>query len=1228
MKKWDKRSKSQTKELYLSRAVEVQPVFHREELAQISDLASTSILELEAWADGESVIFEGKGSSDGISSNDSANQTTNSNSSIQNKNQQRTNSSKTQTQRPQSSSSESRATDDLYHEFIKTASSDHDNIQNIVSDWISRLSQLDSAKDRITNIFLLSIPTKASDEALLALYNSGYVNIQNLDEISNQSVLHKACIAGRTVIVDLALQQSVDPTLQDTYGRTALHYACIHNHPDLIKKLVDHGADINALDKDNFSPLLCSIITKHSQCLNLLLELGAKGDDDSEKYYIPLNFACQNGDYEAAKMLLSRWPSVIKPDAEGLYPIHIVARAGHDKLIPLLIPYNNVNQIDKLNKWTALFYAASEGHVTAVKELLKAKAQADILDEDGHTPLYYATWEGHVECMDLLSRALAINGASLMDQSRPIPINKPTDTVTNNIHDSNNNFPDHSSSITQKANSINESSLQKIYKSYSKTEGTFSSSSSSFSPNEMDIESGDIDGIPDLALPPPILPFRRYGHNFLDKKAFVQLIFEVSATSKPIRFDKGENSLPAGRLTIASRNNHDIIPQSLMLPISDNDRIVSFQVDSLDNFAIDFEIYPTYGTKIVAKTAALSYIFNSTFKDLPEYQILGTRHSCTLPLFDMRLQTVGSITFAFQIVLPFSGEPLEITKFDTYWKSTSQVEQGSSTGNSSFPSSLSHNSGFPSLGSSQSHSGINVPASSQSQVQMLLQSQRSGSPLISSTMNSIISGSPAAPPTLSLSNNNNNSNLLSGSFGSSTNVNNHHNNHGISQALSFVTASSLSGEFSRIKVCLTSDLIPVVCGSWSLNINGVELPIGNLKLDQILNIVSSTSFSGFASSQQYIDNTIHQITNATSPEALHKACHSRIIPLSKFLEAAPLEAKLDISVLYATRVEAIYMNLGINTFPDLNIYVDKILTVIFDHVRSVRSTKTQNNAPFGSTPSQTRSIIFSSAHPDVCTVLNWKQPNFPVFFHVNSIEVHPKELISLAKNPQYDVGPKTESGDADGDIDLPQETESSTATPTQESIDNNVTRPAFKVVSAHGLPVSETDKRCTSLKDAAMFAASNNILGIICSSSLLNLVPGLVDSIRVFGLVLVSETKSEDETSLEASELTHGFNLKQEESKLDQTPMEKDHTPSVSSNVSNVATLLSSSISSTNDNMISSVVSAFPSFSCSNPTASTKGTNQFFGNGPNNNQTKQYGPPGIDGIRTLSVLTFRGAIDM
>jgi CDK inhibitor PHO81 len=53
----------------------------------------------------------------------------------------------------------------------------------------------------------------------------------------------------------------------------------------------------------------------------------------------------------------------------------------------------------------------------------------------------------------------------------------------------------------------------------------------------------------------------------------------------------------------------------------------------------------------------------------------------------------------------------------------------------------------------------------------------------------------------------------------------------------------------------------------------------------------------------------------------------------------------------------------------LNEFVDSILTIVFDHARAQRAQS----------PQAVRSMVFSSYNPQLCTALNWKQPNFPVF---------------------------------------------------------------------------------------------------------------------------------------------------------------------------------------------------------------------------------------------------------
>jgi CDK inhibitor PHO81 len=584
LKKWDKTSKSRTKELYLHRAVEIQPCFNRDVLRDLSDKATTARLDLEALSEGDNIQH-------------------------------------IEITKPTIGQRVGTEASDTDLQVRQAAASGN---LPALKEWLARLSNSPNPGEVFTRIFLASI-SDAPNDSLLMILESPYVNIQAEDDINERNCLHEATIYGKDSVLEYALAKGVDPARLDSYGRLPLHYACLKGRLSMLEKLLAAAPDtVDVKDHDNFTPLIHSIVHEKIECVRTLLSHNASAEPSSSSDHIPLNLACQHESIEAVTLLLKRHAEFL-PDAEGLFPQHLVARSSRTADLLLLLKDHgaDLNQRDKLYQWTPLFHAASEGRVECLRVLLEHGADPTTLDEKGLTATYYATWEGHLSCMHLLWEHQKQNTSYREDRAT-------TGQLAPNLQSS-------------------------------------STTAMEMTPPEL---GGEADGIPDLSLPPPIMPMRRYGHNFLDTKCFVSINFERGA--KAIQFFN-EARYPASRITISSKIS-DIIPRNIMLPIQEDSRAVLFQVDNLATFNVDFEIFPTFGSKVIAKSVALPDVWQA---------VESSSGTCCLPLFDPRLRAVGQIHFNFQVIKPYNGQPLEITQFATYWKATSALdESGLITGSS------------------------------------------------------------------------------------------------------------------------------------------------------------------------------------------------------------------------------------------------------------------------------------------------------------------------------------------------------------------------------------------------------------------------------------------------------------------------------------------------------------------------------------------------------------------
>ena len=165
-------------------------------------------------------------------------------------------------------------------------------------------------------------------------------------------------------------------------GRTALHSTGFENFLDVAKLLIDRGADVNAADSDDETPLSNAARANSLDVAKLLIDRGADvnaADSDGET---PLHGAARANSLDVAKLLIDRGAVVNAADSDGETPLSDAARANSLDVAKLLIDRSADVNTARSDGWTPLHGALSnKDHDMALRN--EAHDMAKLLIERG-----------------------------------------------------------------------------------------------------------------------------------------------------------------------------------------------------------------------------------------------------------------------------------------------------------------------------------------------------------------------------------------------------------------------------------------------------------------------------------------------------------------------------------------------------------------------------------------------------------------------------------------------------------------------------------------------------------------------------------------------------------------------------------------------------------------------------------------------------------------------------
>jgi RNA polymerase sigma factor (sigma-70 family) len=182
--------------------------------------------------------------------------------------------------------------------------------------------------------------------ALIIAVNSGHEALADLlFDAGVEPGLHEAAAIGDRVRVLASLDQH--PERLDTYsleGFTALALAAHFGHLEVMRLLIDRGADVNRLATHRIAvtPLHAALFGRQLEAALLLVERGADvtlargGSGLKRAGWTPLHYAAGMGFRALVQPLLDRGADPSRPDEEGKTPLEVATDANHHDIVDVL----------------------------------------------------------------------------------------------------------------------------------------------------------------------------------------------------------------------------------------------------------------------------------------------------------------------------------------------------------------------------------------------------------------------------------------------------------------------------------------------------------------------------------------------------------------------------------------------------------------------------------------------------------------------------------------------------------------------------------------------------------------------------------------------------------------------------------------------------------------------------------------------------------------------------
>jgi len=225
----------------------------------------------------------------------------------------------------------------------------------------------------------------------------------NVQARSGDTPLFYATGRGNMEASNRLLELGANTELANEYGRTPLlNVARESGNVDMARLLVQHGADVNALDIFDDSPIVLAAWRGFAAIVNLLLDEGADVPADGHSGRQLVRYSAERGLDRLMKVLVDRGADLTVPNGMGGNLLHAAAIGGSPDIVSLLLDRGLPAKQPDIYGWTPLHYTAGKGRPEATGVLVDRGVDVNVRTLSGLTPFNLAESYHRTNVIELL----------------------------------------------------------------------------------------------------------------------------------------------------------------------------------------------------------------------------------------------------------------------------------------------------------------------------------------------------------------------------------------------------------------------------------------------------------------------------------------------------------------------------------------------------------------------------------------------------------------------------------------------------------------------------------------------------------------------------------------------------------------------------------------------------------------------------------------------------------